>query len=270
MKSEVNMDKFVSLMRRYCLDYTNRHDVSQCESIMTPDYTLRMGQHVLVGRDDKYIPAASAQFKQFPGLCLTVHQIITNGERLALWFSEHGASHKHDGQLASWSGIGLYAWDGSRLVSNWVEQDYYSRQSQLGGADADVVERPAIDPWGTLPIPAVANNESIVRDYVSRINFNDSTINIDDSWLRQSEQPTFAEFSVEIDDIFSAGDSIAVRATMSGRYTGGLRDCESYQGLVVKHYFVGILNVQNNKVASGRIITDRLGLVRRMGAELQA
>ena len=102
------MSTFVALMRRYCLDYTNRHDVTQVPGIMEPNYTLRMGQHELAGRDTHYVPAASAQFKQFPGLGLTVHEIFSNGERLAMRFSEHGQSVKHGGRAAAWSGLGLY------------------------------------------------------------------------------------------------------------------------------------------------------------------
>src|SRR5262245_11924224 len=64
---------------RYCVDYTSRHDLSVCDDIMVPGYTLHMGVHELAGRDDAYKPAAAAQFRQFPGLCLTVNEIICSG-----------------------------------------------------------------------------------------------------------------------------------------------------------------------------------------------
>jgi hypothetical protein len=64
------MEPFVTLMRRYCVDYTARHDLSVCDDIMDPGYTLHMGVHDLAGRDEAYKPAAAAQFRQFPGLCL--------------------------------------------------------------------------------------------------------------------------------------------------------------------------------------------------------
>ena len=48
-------------------------------------------------------------------------------------FSEHGASARHDGAAASWTGLGLYQWNGTRLEENYVEQDYLSRRRQLAG-----------------------------------------------------------------------------------------------------------------------------------------
>ena len=78
------MEPFVALMRRYCIDYTARHDLSVCDDIMVPGYTLHMGVHHLAGRDEAYKPAAAAQFRQFPGLCLTVNEIICSGDRLPL------------------------------------------------------------------------------------------------------------------------------------------------------------------------------------------
>ena len=89
------MDKFVALMRRYCYDYTNCQDFAACDSIMVPGYTLHMGTHDLMGRDEFYKPATQKQFDQFPGLVLTINEIITNGDRLCLRFSEHGASVRH-------------------------------------------------------------------------------------------------------------------------------------------------------------------------------
>src|SRR5437763_13760106 len=100
------MEPFVALIRRYCIDYTARHDLSVCDDIMVPGYTLHMGVHHLAGRDDAYKPAAAAQFRQFPGLCLTVNAIICSGDRLALRFTEHGASVRHDGARAAWGGDG--------------------------------------------------------------------------------------------------------------------------------------------------------------------
>ncbi len=260
------MEPFVALMRRYCLDYTNRHDVSVCEEIMEPNYELRMGQYVLTGRDDKYIPAAQAQFKQFPGLCLTVHQIVTNGDRLAMRFSEHGASIKHANQVASWSGIGLYQWNGKRLVRNFVEQDYYSRRFQLDGAEADPVETPALDPWGTTAGKSNVEAESTMRTYLSSFDVATTILNVDDAWLHPSAQPMFSQSTVTVDDLFSAGSDVAFRVTISGVFEGGLADADAHRGAMAEHFCVGVASVVDGKVVSGRVITDRLGLVRRLGA----
>src|SRR5690348_10154031 len=165
--AELMSEPLVTLMRRYCIDYTARHDLSVCDDIMDPGYTLHMGTHDLAGRDDAYKPAAAAQFRQFPGLCLTVSEIVCSGDRLALRFTEHGASVRHDGALAAWGGVGLYRWDGQRLLENYVEQDYFARRLQLAGDGPDPVEPPAVAPWDTRSVPADLAAEAVVRGWLA-------------------------------------------------------------------------------------------------------
>ena len=134
---------------------------------MVPGYTLHMGVHHLAGRDDAYKAAAAAQFRQFPGLCLTVNEIICSGDRLALRFTEHGASVRHDGARAAWGGVGLYRWDGQRLLENHVEQDYFGRRRQLAGDGPDPVEPPAVAPWDTRSVRADLAAEAVVRGWLA-------------------------------------------------------------------------------------------------------
>ena len=129
---------------------------------------LRMGPHVVAGRDEAYMPATRPQFDQFPGLGLTVHEIVTNGDRLAMRFSEHGASVRHGGAVAVWGGLGLYAWNGRRLVSNWVEQDYLARRRQLAaGVPARPSSRPRPRPWDTVARPPDPAAEAAVRAWLA-------------------------------------------------------------------------------------------------------
>src|ERR1700746_2972705 len=147
-------EPFVALMRRCCIDYTARHDLSVCDDIMVPGYTLHMGVHHLAGRDGAYKPAAAAQFRQFPGLCLTVNEIICSGDQLALRFTGHGASARHAAARAPWGGFAVYRWNGQRLLENYVEQDYFGRRRQLAGDGPDPGEPPAVAPWDTRSGPA--------------------------------------------------------------------------------------------------------------------
>ena len=122
------MDPFAALMRTYCIDYTNSHDLSVCDSIMEPDYVVRICGLALE-RDTAYKPSVEDVFRRFPALGLVVHELVTNGDRLAMRFSEHGATAS--GVQACWAGIGLYDWNGSKLVSCRVEQDFWSQRRQL-------------------------------------------------------------------------------------------------------------------------------------------
>lgn len=253
------MEPFVALMRRYCLDYTACHDMTVCDEIMTPGYTLHMGGHDLAGRDAAYKPAAAAQFRQFPGLCLTVNEIVCSGDRLALRFSEHGASARHRGFCASWGGIGLYRWDGRRLVENFVEQDYFARRRQLTDGAPDPVEPPAIAPWdtrATAPDPAA---EAAVRAWLAA---GDVTGVIADDG-RAAHRIVVAE-RTEVNDLFSAGNKVAFHAVQHGPLAGD--DPQFAGGGPVSLHLAGVVSVADGQVVAGRVIRDRLGLSKRLSA----
>lgn len=262
------MNKFVALMRRYVCDYTNRHDFSVCDEIMVPDYTLHMGTYDLAGRDTHYKPATNKQFQQFPGLGLTVNQIVTNGSRLCLRFSEHGASMRHDGALASWGGIGLYKWDGERLTENFVEQDYYSRREQLASGRPKPVETPALAPWDTAAEPANAQAETVVRDVLQHRDLTDiEGVVFDDAWTGSPPQRVLRPDGATIDDLFSAGEQVAFRITQTGTLLADFTGAAPRQvNTSVFLHMTGLVTVRDGRIVAGRVIRDRLGLLRRLQA----
>ena len=260
------MANFVALMRRYCNDYTNRQDFSVCDEIMDPGYVLHMGTYDLRGRDAHYKPATRKQFEQFPGLCLTVHEIVTNGDRLLLRFSEHGASMRHGGARCAWGGMGLYKWDGARLLENYVEQDYYSRRKQLAQGYELPIDRPAIAPWDTQPAPADPSAEAVVRTALERGELNALPgVVFDDTWTGEPFQRVLDPTTVQIDDMFSAGDRVAFHIAQSGNLSEDFREGHGAPaGTPVVLHMSGIVTVKDGAVVSGRIIRDRLGLLRRL------
>ena len=253
-------EPFVALMRRYCIDYTARHDLSVCDEIMVPGYTLHMGVHHLAGRDEDYKPAAAAQFRQFPGLCLTVNEIICSGDRLALRFTEHGASARHDGARAAWGGIGLYRWDGERLLENYVEQDYFGRRRQLAGDGPDPVEPPAVAPWDTRSVPADPAAEAVVRGWLAAGDL--TGVTVDDG---QPPHRPMAAARTEVGVLFSAGPRVAFHAVQRGPLTG--EDPRFTGEGEAMLYLAGVVRVDGSQVAGGRVITDRLGLLRRTAGD---
>ncbi|MDM3973533.1 nuclear transport factor 2 family protein [Mycobacterium marseillense] len=110
------------MLRRYAYASTASHDVNVCPQIITDDYVLRMGGHTLQGRDGAYIVASQRQFRQFPTLGFTVHDLVLGEDRAALSFTEHGYSVRY-GVGSAWNGVSLYRWDGRRLTECRVEQD---------------------------------------------------------------------------------------------------------------------------------------------------
>lgn len=260
---------FVALMRRYCVDYTARHDLSVCDQIMSPGYTLHMGGHDVAGRDKAYKPAAAAQFGQFPGLMLTVNQIACSGDRLVLSFTEHGASSRH-GAVAAWAGIGLYRWDGERLIENFVEQDYFGRRRQLRTGNPDPVGRPALAPWDTPSVPPNPAREHLVRDWLHTTDpASQPCIEVDDAPAGHQTAPLIDVDEIEIDDLFSVGGLVAFHAVQVGFATSGEPDFAPYETLSARLHIVGLVETSGEEVLGGRVIRDRLGLHKRLTAQAE-
>lgn len=255
---------FIRLMKHYVIDYTNRNDQSQTAAIMEPDYVLRMGEHVVEGRDTAYHAATAKQMDQFPNLGLTVHEIATSGARLVMRFSEHGASRLHDDRRCAWGGIGLYAWNGTRLVRNWVEQDYLSRRRQLGAGRPHRVDHPAVAPWNTVAEAPDSRAESIVRAWLEDGGIaRTPAVLLDDSWSGAEVSPLIDQSRIELNDFFSCGGTVAFHLTQHGALLPD-EEVQGEKGRPAFLHMAGIVHVQDDRVASGRIIRNRLELARRL------
>ena len=255
-------DPFVALMRRYVVDYTNSHDLAVCDEIMEPGYVLRMGPHVVAGRDEAYKPATRRQLEQFPGLGLTVHEIVSTGDRLALRFSEHGASVRHGGAVAVWGGLGLYRWNGTRLTENTVEQDYLARRRQLADGVPDTTEPPALAPWDTVARPADPDVEAVAREWACG-GLVPGGVVFDDG---RDDGPLVDPDGVTVDDLFGAGDRVALHVTVRGAYRGGLPGQDEHRGAPATLHAGALVTVADGRVVGGHVIRDRFGLSRALVA----
>lgn len=254
------MDPFVALMRTYCIDYTNSHDLSVCDSIMEPDYVVRICGMALE-RDAAYKPSVEEVFRRFPALGLVVHDLATNGDRLVMRFSEHGATPT--GEVACWSGIGLYAWNGTRLTECRVEQDFWSQRRQLRTGSPDALEPPHLDPWlTTIAQPADPDAEAVVRAWLAAGDLAAAAGGRIDEGPLAEHRPVVDVRDVEVLDLFSAGDRVAFHATMRGRYAGGLdgalRGADATgRGAVID--VAGLATVDGGRVVGLHAVTDRQG-----------
>lgn len=218
------MHPFVALMRRYCIDYTNSHDQSIYPEIFVDGYTVNING-VALDRDSAYGPLVEQLFAEAPGLGLTVHELVLNGDRLCMRFSEHAAMPTPEGRrLAAWRGIGLYKWDGERLVENFVEQDFLGRRTQLMTGQPDDLEPAHLDPWmSTVPTPADPEAEDAGRAAVLADALHTARwAQIDDRLGRDVQPLVVSPDDVTINDVFSAGRRVAVHATITGSYRGGI------------------------------------------------
>lgn len=228
------MHPFVALMRTYCIDYTNSHDQSLYDEIMEPDYVVHsFGLHL--ARDTAYSPGVTAIFAKAPGHGLVVHELVLNGDRLAMHFSEHAAMPAGGDRraLTCWRGIGLYRWNGRRLVENWVEQDYQAMIRQATTGEPDAILPPHLDPWmWTEPVAADSAAEATVRAWLARGDLADAgEVAIDDMRTGAPYEPVLDVEEVVVDDLFSAGPSVPFHVTVSGPYRGGLGEAlEAHRG----------------------------------------
>jgi hypothetical protein len=259
----MSMHPFVALMRRYCIDYTNSHDQSLYDEIMEPDYVVHINGLALV-RDTTYAQSVEKIFGMAPGLGLVVHDLVLNGDRLSMYFSEHAAMPGPNGPVpACWRGIGLYKWNGTRLTENYVEQDYVAMREQIVGGRPHPLTPPHIDPWTTTEAtPPDATVEEVVRAWLERGDLTDAgSIEIDDMRTGASYEPVLDVTSVTYNDLFSAGATVPFHATMHGTYRGGLGEqLDAHVGEPASLNVVGIARVADGAVDHVDAITGRLQL----------
>lgn len=264
MESADGLHPLAALLRRYAFAYTAAHDFEVCRRLMVPDYVLSMGDTELRGRDEEYIPATRKQYRQYPGLGFTVHDLVLGEDRAALHFTEHGRSSLHGGS-ASWQGVSLYRWNGERLTRCRVEQDYYSRRAQQALGAARPVGPVGLDPWSTPPCPADAATEETARAWLARGGVLDAPIgSLDDERDAPPRRVLLSDPSTEILDLFGAGERVAFHVAVRGDYAGGLERRDHLRGLPATVHAAGLLRVRDGAVPEIVAVTDRLAVERRL------
>lgn len=250
----------VQLMRRWAVDYFNSHDASVAHEFIVPSYTLEIGDYTFAGRDEQWLPAVQQQMQAFPGMGMTVHQLICSHDRVATYFSEHGTS---GGRTAVWSGVGIYRSNGSQLTGCVAQEDYMTRQRQLKSGVTDPVESPSPNPWDTLAHAPNPEAEAVVQQWL--LHPWPSTLpamRCDDEHITGLPLK-FEVTAVEFNELFSSGEYVAFHARQTGFYRGGFAGLDACDKPMLLNTN-GIVHVQNAQVVSGRVIRDRLGLKARL------
>ena len=257
------VEPVVAVVRRWSVDWLNGRRPEVCSEILAPDYTLRIGGFRLGPRED-YVPATLTQLARYPGLVVTTHQLVTDGDRVAVWFSEHGASARLGGRAAAWSGVGLFRWNGVALTACFAEEDYYGRRRQLDSGVCDPIDRPAAAPWDTRPEPADPAAETVVRNWLEGADLRSVPVVCDDEGTGQPAERLLDVTGCELHELFSAGDQVAFHVAQTGRYVGGLEGLGDLVGEVAVLEVAGIVTVRDGRVVGGRVVRDRLGTARAL------
>lgn len=257
----MNPEAFLALMRRYSITFAGGHDLSILDELMEPEYVVKTSGLTLY-RDPDYKPTVAKIFQLFPGLDFVVHEIITNGDRLAMRFSEHGMTK--DRRASSWRGVALYNWNGERLTTCWVEQDFYARRRQLKSGEPDALDAPHLDPWtGTTSESADQKVEDIAADWLKA----GDLLAAGAGWIDDAPATSYVApidvLDVQINDLFSAGDKAAFHATFLGECLESFEGPD-FAGRSAEISVAGLLSVTDGRVAEIQAVTDRLGLRARL------
>jgi predicted ester cyclase len=255
----MTLHPMTSLMRRYVFGFVNSQDFTVCrDELMTDDYKLHVGADTLTGRDSSYIPAVARQFRQFPTLGFTVHDLVSDGEYAALLFTEHGASQRWNGARASWIGVSIYRRADNRLAECWVAQDYYSRLRQLEAGIAAAVETAAIDPWADMVQEPDPQTARMVRAWLaspgwnSQVRWNPGPYEVDNPQLKITQ--------TEPEIVVATCDRAAFSARISAEYRGGIPGLEAAVGAPVTAYAGAVLDISGDQISSARGVLGRLEL----------
>lgn len=255
------------LLRGFAVDFLTAHEPEAARRIMDLDYCLSIGGFELAGRDLTYLPATVAQLEQFPGLCVTVHDVIIGEDAMAMRFTEHGVSVRNPGVAAAWGGITLFRVEQGRMRWGWAEEDYFARKRQLKAGACDAVLPPASAPWDQPALPPSRETEAAVLSWLAgpaRL-FADPVVE-----TICAEGPGFADLVVperiEIDALVSAGPRAAFHLVCHGRYAGGFSDIDAaHTGREVSLAVAGMATVDAKGTISGmQLSADRLGLQRQL------
>ncbi|HEV7613678.1 MAG TPA: nuclear transport factor 2 family protein [Steroidobacteraceae bacterium] len=253
------------LLRGFAVDFLTSHDLSVVEGIMDPAYRLTIGGHIFEGRDQVYLPAAAAQLDQFPGLVVTVHDVLLAPDAVAMRFSEHGVSGRNRGRAAVWGGITMFRLMHGRILHGWADEDYFARKRQLTTGVCDAVKSPHPAPWD-FP---VETSDPASLDAIRRWLGNSRAFAGPGVEQICAEGPAFAELIIvdefRVDVMMSAGARVVFRAISHGRYAGGFADIDrSLVGRSIDLSTMGIATVRGNEVCEVQIVFDRLGLFRSL------
>lgn len=251
------------LLRGFATDFLTSHDIAEARRIMAPGYTLNIGGHVFAGRDEQYIPATAAQLDLFPGLVVTVHDVVLAPGWAAMRFTEHGVTAAGPGHAAAWGGITLFRFEDEQLGEGWAEEDYFARKRELKSGQCDAVLPPMPAPWDQPCEDPDPVTEDAVRKWLA---LPENLLSAPVEQVRVGA-PDFADLiapsQIAVSALFSAGSRAAFHATVTGTYRGGFANVATeLAGVDIRLRVAGIADVVGGEVYRVQLSADRLGLNR--------
>ena len=207
---------------------------------MAPNYQLHVGGFELLSRDDDYIPTMTKAFEEYPEFAITVHDLLTDGNSIAIQFSLHSSAANQNAGRAVWSGTVLYRWNGEQLTEAWAEEDFYAHKMQLRHGSTAPLQPALADPWDTPALPPDPEAEKVVREWLELGALEGEHIVLDDVVTGGCEHQVEIDIvEVTVNRVFAAGNRSAFHATHRGHYRGGLSGLDESIGSSFERHIAG-------------------------------
>ena len=120
----------------------NARDFDAAAALLTEDcvhHTVGLGAGDLVGAD-AWLSLMNSLSQAFPDRCIQLHELITEGDRVALrltWTGTHLGDYisiAPSGRRVEVNGISVYSIRDGRIAEQWIEQDILALHQQLDAA----------------------------------------------------------------------------------------------------------------------------------------
>jgi len=139
-----------ALVRRVYEDCINRDQLSRVNELIAPDYVGPRGER----GPDGFLTALSALRRGFPDIHFTLHDVISDGDKVSVrwtWRGTHQgpfAGLEPTGKRVDNTGIAVYSIRDDKIVQAWIETDRLGILQALGVIDPSLGRGP-----GTTMVP---------------------------------------------------------------------------------------------------------------------
>jgi len=118
--------------------------------------------------------------------------------------------------------------------------------------------------------PADPEVEAVVRKWLEAGMLHDAPAgSLDDETVVGPCRACLDLERIEVQDLLSAGSRAAFHVALAGPYAGGLPGTAELIGRPAVLYVTGIADVEDGQVARAEAVSDRLGLERRLKADVE-
>jgi hypothetical protein len=254
------MHPLLTLTRKFYVNYAHAQNEELIPVLVGPEFIVHSGGFVLENQD-QYRSVVQQAFIEYPTMGICVHDVVTDGEFIAVRFTEHGTSTRRQAS-AAWRGISLYRSDGECFVENWVELDLAARSRQFSSGDCDEIESPHVDPWSATDAdPPAPGLLAVTTEWLGKGDlFDAKEVAFDDGRNDEPSARYLDANNTSINALVLSGNRAAFHVTQHGSYVGRYPGSEGSEGKDSSIDIAGFLSCEDGVVTSVIAVSDRQGL----------